>query len=258
MDAIKLGKFIAEMRNKKHLTQDEFAYKLGYDNSKKISRWECGNSLPDFDDLIRISEVLDVTLYELSICTKIKDKTILDATKDKLKTLKDYKRFTKRKQALIIIAILLGTLFGLTTLFTIETYNTTKVYVFESMDEDFRINGNLIVTNKFKIFNLINIEYLNENKENLNVEAQKLEYYILYNKKRILSYSFNNSIGNISKTLINAINTVNFSEKIFKDNYFNSTILTFQIKYNNNLNEEQKIEFKFRLKEIYANSFKWL
>ena len=42
MDVIKIGKFIAENRKKKDMTQEQLAEKLGV-TSKTISRWENGN-----------------------------------------------------------------------------------------------------------------------------------------------------------------------------------------------------------------------
>ena len=190
MNAIKLGKFIASARNDKHLTQDELAEKLGYDNSKKISRWECGNSLPDFDELIKISEILDVTLYELSICKRIKDKNILDATKDKLKTLKDYKKMTLHKRVLILIAILFGILFGSTTLYTIENYNTVEIYKLESLDENFQITGNYIKTKNHKIFNINELGYLKDYNKIESIMAHDINFIILQNNRRLLKKNF--------------------------------------------------------------------
>ena len=44
MDQIKVGKFIAELRKEKNLTQEELAELLGV-SSKSVSRWENGVSL---------------------------------------------------------------------------------------------------------------------------------------------------------------------------------------------------------------------
>ncbi len=46
MDQIKVGKFIAELRKEKNLTQEELAELLGV-SSKSVSRWENGKNLPD-------------------------------------------------------------------------------------------------------------------------------------------------------------------------------------------------------------------
>ena len=45
MDQIKIGKFIAELRKEKKLTQEELAVLLGVSN-KSVSRWENGKNLP--------------------------------------------------------------------------------------------------------------------------------------------------------------------------------------------------------------------
>lgn len=43
MDQIKIGKFIAELRKEKKLTQEELAVLLGVSN-KSVSRWENGKT----------------------------------------------------------------------------------------------------------------------------------------------------------------------------------------------------------------------
>ena len=55
MDQIKFGKFISSLRNEQHLTQEQLAEKL-HVGSKTISKWECGNTIPDFETLISISQ----------------------------------------------------------------------------------------------------------------------------------------------------------------------------------------------------------
>ena len=258
MNAIKLGKFIASARNDKHLTQDELAEKLGYDNSKKISRWECGNSLPDFDELIKISEILDVTLYELSICKRIKDKNILDATKDKLKTLKDYKKMTLHKRVLILIAILFGILFGSTTLYTIENYNTVEIYKLESLDENFQITGNFIKTKNHKIFNVTKLGYLKDYNEKENIDVHKIQFSILQNNKRLLTtaYSEPNEKNKDDIKLLDAINTASFSDIIDESNKITLSNLIFEIAYITNSNKKESISFEFKLNKIYANNFR--
>ena len=46
MDQIKIGKFIAECRKRKKLTQLELAEKLGV-TDRSVSNWENGVCLPD-------------------------------------------------------------------------------------------------------------------------------------------------------------------------------------------------------------------
>ena len=83
---IELGKFLAKLRQEKGITQEKLAEILNIDK-RKISRWETGSSMPEFDMLIKLSEILDISLYELSICQKIKDKNLIEKMKIKFKSL---------------------------------------------------------------------------------------------------------------------------------------------------------------------------
>ena len=47
MDQVKIGKFIAQCRNEKNITQEELGEKLGVTN-KTTSRWENGKHYPVF------------------------------------------------------------------------------------------------------------------------------------------------------------------------------------------------------------------
>lgn len=64
MDQIKIGKFIAEERKAKKYTQRELADKLSI-SDKTISKWERGQSYPDFQRLVMLSDYFDMTLDEL-------------------------------------------------------------------------------------------------------------------------------------------------------------------------------------------------
>ena len=86
MNSIELGKFLANLRNEKGLTQQELADKL-YIDKRKVSRWECGTSIPEFDILIKLSEILDVSLYELSICKRLNKEKLSTKTINKFKSI---------------------------------------------------------------------------------------------------------------------------------------------------------------------------
>ena len=59
-----LGNKLYELRKKHHLSQEELAEKLGV-SRQAISKWECGDALPDTDNLISISKLYGVSLDEL-------------------------------------------------------------------------------------------------------------------------------------------------------------------------------------------------
>ncbi len=64
MDAKKTGKYISDNRKKQGLSQKELAEKLNV-TDKAISKWERGLSFPDISMLIPISEILEISLYDL-------------------------------------------------------------------------------------------------------------------------------------------------------------------------------------------------
>ena len=127
MDQIKLGKFIANVRTERGITQDELAEKIGVSSGKVVSKWECGNTMPDFETLIEISKVLKVTLYELSICKKIDNPTLIDKTKNKFYSYRQLLRENIKNKILIISSIILGLIFGFATIFMINNYKTRAI-----------------------------------------------------------------------------------------------------------------------------------
>lgn len=64
MDQKKIGKVILTLRKEKSLTQQELGDLLGV-SPKTISKWECGNGLPDVTILNKISKELGITIDEL-------------------------------------------------------------------------------------------------------------------------------------------------------------------------------------------------
>lgn len=72
MDQIKIGKFIAKMRREKNFTQREFADVLGI-SDKTVSKWECGNGMPELSLMLPICELLGINLNELFSGEKLTD-----------------------------------------------------------------------------------------------------------------------------------------------------------------------------------------
>ncbi len=68
MDQVKIGKFIAQCRNEKNITQE----KLGVTN-KTTSRWENGHYLPDIEMMQLLSKEFSISINELISGEKIKD-----------------------------------------------------------------------------------------------------------------------------------------------------------------------------------------
>lgn len=70
MDLVKIGKFIAEQRKAKKITQEELAEKL-YITDRAVSKWERGLSLTDADKMLEICNILGINVNELLVGEKI-------------------------------------------------------------------------------------------------------------------------------------------------------------------------------------------
>lgn len=87
MDQLKIGKFIAEHRKKVNLTQMQLAEKLNI-TDKAISKWERGITMPDVSIMLKLCDILGISVNELLSGKKIEqtnddgDKLLLDMAKE--------------------------------------------------------------------------------------------------------------------------------------------------------------------------------
>ena len=64
MDQIKTGKFIAERRREKGMTQAQLAEKIGV-SDRAVSKWETGRGMPEYSLLIPLCRELEISVNEL-------------------------------------------------------------------------------------------------------------------------------------------------------------------------------------------------
>ena len=89
MDYKKIGKFIMNERKTKKLTQAKLAEML-YISEKTVSKWENGNGVPDTNILLKLCEILNVSMNELLSGERINaensgqknEQLLLDMTKE--------------------------------------------------------------------------------------------------------------------------------------------------------------------------------
>ena len=263
MNQIEFGKFIYKLRIEANLTQDELAEKVGVASGKTVSKWENGYSLPDIITLKKLSIALNVTLYELTECKRLKKKRLIDATKDFVKSSKDIFKLNIICKVTIVITVLLGIFFGLCTIFTINNYGTVEIYTLKSLDKNFYIKGNITLTNSYNTFTLLDIDYIGEDESILNTDAYNIEYKImnknqydivLYStsKNKNLEIKYNNLIYNMKTTHFYQL----LLESIKKDVLFkDDEAFIFQIIYEDKNNNVNVIEFPFKIINEYKNIF---
>ncbi len=121
MDQIKTGKFIAECRKKKNLTQAQLAEKLNI-TDRAISKWETGKAMPDSNIMLDLCSVLGINVNEL-LCGEMIDMEQKDEQLNELifQMAKNEERYHKRllHSAFVIVATSLIALVCLITLISL-------------------------------------------------------------------------------------------------------------------------------------------
>lgn len=74
MDQKAIGKFIADIRREKHMTQQQLGDALGV-SDKTISKWETGRGLPDPSLMLPLSQELGITVNELLSGKRLPDES---------------------------------------------------------------------------------------------------------------------------------------------------------------------------------------
>ncbi len=107
MDQIKIGRFIAERRKLKNLTQMQLAEKLGI-TDRAISKWENGKGMPDSSLMLELCAELDISVNEL-LCGEVIEMTNYNE-KAEQQLLEMAKEREKKDKQLLNIEIFIGIL----------------------------------------------------------------------------------------------------------------------------------------------------
>ena len=121
MDQIKIGKFIAECRKNKNLTQAQLAEELNV-TDRAISKWETGKAMPNFDIMLDLCSILGINVNEL-LCGEMIDMEQKDEQLNQLvfQMATNEERYRKRllRSAYVIVSISLIALICLITLISL-------------------------------------------------------------------------------------------------------------------------------------------
>ena len=128
MNQVKIGKFIADKRKEKKLTQQQLAEKLGV-SDRAISNWVNGKNMPDISLFPIISKELDVTVNDLMSGEKVDKKEYQKKFEENIiytidKTVKKENKFLK---------IILWTIFSFIFLFVMYI-SIESIYMHSNMD----------------------------------------------------------------------------------------------------------------------------
>ena len=222
MNQVEIGKLIKVKRKEKNLTQTELAEKVNISSYKTISKWENGIYMPDISLLIQLSEILDVSLYELlGGKENMKEENVEKVLKNTLENINEKNKLLKLlKQTIIILSTIL---IIITTIFIIYlsylTYDDYK-YLFSIKPTEisiqtinqyhsfYEVNEDNFYTKYFKGLKQIGIE--EALCKQLPLYETKNFYHIKAEKNKIV-YTFN---PNDNETSINGdFNDNNYTKK---------------------------------------------
>lgn len=240
MEQEKIGKFIAQCRKEKNLTQAQLGEKVGV-TDKAVSKWESGLRLPDIAILNDLSNVLNVTTTELLNGKKFKSNV-------------QYVTTTESQYHQIINKELL--------LFLNDHYSCCSIYLIQSKDKNYLIEG-LIIDSKETDF--INISFIQNNSiDNMKIDlvysyeySFSIENDVIYKTGNILLYEYQ------KEDLAIPFNKILQKIKIYiiRNNHQNSNInntlnkdLILQIKYINQDFEQKNINISLSLDQIFTNN----
>lgn len=96
MDQIKIGRFIAQMRKERELTQCQLADDLLI-SDKTVSKWETGKGLPEVSLMMPLCNTLNITVNELLSGERIPDESYKKKAEEIMVDLIREKKKAKRR-----------------------------------------------------------------------------------------------------------------------------------------------------------------
>jgi len=105
MDQKRIGQFIQEKRKEKGLSQLELAERLNVSN-RTISKWENGNSMPDYSIINDLCHELDISVNELLSGENLTEENYQKKFEENFVSTMDYNNKKRNKKIIIVIVIL--------------------------------------------------------------------------------------------------------------------------------------------------------
>lgn len=239
MNQSKVGKFIKELRKEQNLTQAKLGEMLGV-TDKAVSKWEQGSRFPDISILNDLSRILNITTIEL-----LNSERSQNNRNEFINLETDFHRVVSKELLL----------------FLNSNYDNCVVYLIQSRDRDYCING-LIINSSEK--NFININFINNysNKEINTESVYSYEYGLniqnneVYKAGNILLYEHQEKnvllpIDNILREIKMYV-TNNNSDKLYKN--IDNKKLSIQVKYINQYLEKKDIKIALKLYKVFENN----
>lgn len=133
MDKVLIGKFIAEQRKQKGLTQKELAEQLNV-TDKAVSKWETGKGYPDIEILEKLSGIFCVSINDI-LSGKIvpQENKEKEADKNIIEEMKNTKNAKQKSKIVVLVLsfiILIVSIFALYQVVTAEKYEAKAMEIY--------------------------------------------------------------------------------------------------------------------------------
>ena len=216
MNQEKIGRFIAQLRKEKNMTQNDLAKKLGI-TDRAISKWENGRGMPDLSLLTSLCETLDISINELLSGSRLDKKEYQDKLEENIINTIDYsnKKIKKEKRTFkICLSIILIFIILLIIMYRIDInrMKNNKQVLFSTWGYDYTPSIDLKEEKiELAIMNYLIKEKDNKEKQNdsektfasfkiyLTIEIESGKKYNVYTQVLIGNYYLeNNEIKNDS------------------------------------------------------------
>ena len=126
MDQVKIGKFIAELRKNKNMTQQELGDKLNV-SFKTLSKWENGRGLPELSTLKPLSEELGVSINEILSGEKLEKQDYQEKFEENIVNTLDYSNKKIKNIKYICMIFIICTILVLLIMFTLFGIDITRM-----------------------------------------------------------------------------------------------------------------------------------
>lgn len=127
MDQIKIGRFVAETRKQRNLTQRQLADLLSI-SDKTVSKWECGKGLPEVSLMLPLCEILGITVNDLLSGQRVPTEDYQTKAEENMMDLMKENEENKQRMTLSVICAVI-TVIAVCSLVVIASYIEMPVAV---------------------------------------------------------------------------------------------------------------------------------
>ena len=155
MNQEKIGRFIAEKRKEKKITQEQLAEKLGV-TDRAVSNWENGKNMPDLSIFKLLCNELDISINELMSGEELEDSRYIKTLEENIITMVndiEIKKKRKVKWLLIFLIIMLVIGWCFYNFYLIDIKYDSRVIVCNVEDDvlNIYVNGQSVWNTDFVI-----------------------------------------------------------------------------------------------------------